>query len=69
MTSSILKVEGIEISYKREGKKVYRMTYTENGNFLNKSYVYGIGKNPYVRAYNHKCEIPADEIQLLNEVF
>ena len=68
MTSSSKIFDGVTVNYMNDGGKVYRMSYTENGNFLNKSFVFGIGKNPYVRAYNRKCGIPADEMEMLQEV-
>lgn len=68
MTSTSIKNEGTTIFYANENGKVYRVTMTAGGNLLNKSRVFGIGKAPYIRAYNSKFNIPADEIELLAQV-
>ena len=68
MTSTSIKREGIAIHYTNENGKVYRVTMTDGGNQLNKSHVFGIGKAPYIKAYNRKFNIAADEVELLTQV-
>lgn len=68
MTSTSIKSEGIAISYTNENGKVYRVAMTDGGNLLDKSYVFGINKKPYIKAYNRKFNLAAEEIELLAQV-
>lgn len=68
MTSTSITNEGVSIRYTNENGKVYRESTTDGGNLLSKSFVFGIGKVPYIKSYNRKFAIPADEIELLEQV-
>lgn len=68
MKSSSIKEFGIIIHFERDGKKVYRVAETESGFPMSKCYVFGIGKKPYVKAYNRKSYLLSDELALLAEI-
>ena len=68
MTSKTIQYEGILVHFTNENGKVYRVSETVNGNPMSKCYVFGIGKTPYVKAYNRRCNLDEAELALLAEV-
>ena len=60
--------DGCSVHCVNEGGKVYRECFTESGYLLDRNRVYGIGAEPFVRAYNRRCLLDAEEVELLEQV-
>jgi len=60
--------DGCSVRFVNDGGKVYRECFTKAGHLLDRNRVYGIGSEPFVRAYRRKCTLCAEERELLAQV-